>query len=104
MGDILPESGRFQKGIGRDGAPGGNRASDLQRRGVHGVLTAAATPDAAIIPNRARAPPGTERYLQPAIARGVVQYVGEPVALLGAHDTATARREWSDHLLSGAVR
>src|SRR5262249_24390497 len=31
-------------------------------------------------------PPGTERYLQPAIARDVARYVGEPVALVVADD------------------
>ena len=59
--------------------------------GVHLVLTAADVPPAAIIPNRVPAPPGTERYLQPAIARGVVRYVGEPVALLVADDPYVAR-------------
>ena len=34
--------------------------------------------------------PGTERYLQPAIARGVVRYVGEPVALVVADDRYVA--------------
>ena len=47
-------------------------------------------PRRAIIPNRVGAPPGTERYLQPAIARGVVRYVGEPVALVVADDRYTA--------------
>jgi CO/xanthine dehydrogenase Mo-binding subunit len=54
--------------------------------GVHAVLTAADVPAAAIIPNRVGAPPGTERYLQPAIAREVVRYVGEPVAVVIADD------------------
>ena len=43
-----------------------------------------------MIPNRVGAPPGTERYLQPAIARGVVRYVGEPVALVVADDRYVA--------------
>ncbi|HUO65585.1 MAG TPA: xanthine dehydrogenase family protein molybdopterin-binding subunit [Terriglobales bacterium] len=60
------------------------RALDLP--GVHAVLTAADVPASAIIPNRVGAPPGTQRYLQPAIARGVVRYVGEPVALVVADD------------------
>src|SRR5262249_59238748 len=59
--------------------------------GVHAVLTAADAPEAAIIPNRVGAPPGTERYLQPAIARGVVRYVGEPVALVVADDRYLAQ-------------
>ncbi len=65
--------------------------------GVHAVLTAADVPASAIIPNRVGAPAGTERYLQPAIARDVVRYVGEPVALVVAddpylaHDAARAR-------------
>jgi CO/xanthine dehydrogenase Mo-binding subunit len=54
--------------------------------GVRAVLTAGDVPEAAIIPNRVPAPPGTERYLQPAIARGLVRYVGEPVALVLADD------------------
>ena len=64
------------------------RALDLP--GVHAVLTAADVPADAIIPNRVGAPPGTERYLQPAIARGVVRYVGEPVALVVADDRYVA--------------
>src|SRR2546427_245066 len=55
------------------------RARDL--RGVHAVLTAADVPAIAIIPNRVPAPKGTDCYLQPAIARDVVRFVGEPVAL-----------------------
>jgi CO/xanthine dehydrogenase Mo-binding subunit len=58
----------------------------LELPGVRAVLTAADVPEAAVIPNRVGAPPGTERYLQPAIARGVVRYVGEPVALVVADD------------------
>ena len=58
----------------------------LDRRGVYAVLTAADVPETAIIPNRVAAPAGTERYLQPAIARDSVRYVGEPVALVVAED------------------
>src|SRR5262252_1146041 len=65
------------------------RALDLP--GVHAVLTAAHVPAHAIIPNRVGAPPGTERYLQPAIARGVVRYVGEPLALVVADDPYIAQ-------------
>jgi len=65
------------------------RALDLA--GVHAVLTAADVPAAAIIPNRVSAPAGTDRYLQPAIARTVVRYVGEPVALVVADDPCIAR-------------
>jgi aerobic carbon-monoxide dehydrogenase large subunit len=65
------------------------RARDLP--GVHAVLTAADVPAAAIIPNRVPAPKGTERYLQPAIARHVVRFVGEPVALVVADDPYVAR-------------
>ena len=54
--------------------------------GVRAVLTGVDVPDAAVIPNRVAAPPGTERYLQPAIARDVVRYVGEPLALVLADD------------------
>jgi carbon-monoxide dehydrogenase large subunit len=59
--------------------------------GVHAVMTAKDVPPAAIIPNRVAAPAGTERYLQPAIARDVVRYVGEPVALIVADDPYLAR-------------
>ncbi|MGH7333930.1 MAG: xanthine dehydrogenase family protein molybdopterin-binding subunit [Candidatus Rokuibacteriota bacterium] len=62
----------------------------LELPGVRGILTAADVPAAAIIPNRVGAPPGTERYLQPAIARGVVRYVGEPIALVVADDRYVA--------------
>jgi len=65
------------------------RALDLP--GVHAVLTAADVPPHAIIPNRVAAPPGTDRYLQPAIAREVVRYVGEPVALVIGDDPYVAR-------------
>lgn len=63
----------------------------LELPGVHAVLTAADVPAAAIIPNRVPAPAGTDRYLQPAIARSVVRYVGEPVALVVADDAYLAR-------------
>ena len=62
----------------------------LELAGVRAVLTAADVPEGAVIPNRVGAPPGTERYLQPAIARGVVRYVGEPVALVVADDRYVA--------------
>ena len=62
----------------------------LELPGVRAVLTAADVPEAAVIPNRVGAPPGTARYLQPAIARGVVRYVGEPVALVVADDRYVA--------------
>src|SRR5438105_4954212 len=65
------------------------RASELP--GVRLVLTAADVPAGAVIPNRVPAPPGADRYLQPAIARGVVRYVGEPVALVVADDAYVAR-------------
>jgi carbon-monoxide dehydrogenase large subunit len=65
------------------------RARDLP--GVRAVLTAADVPAAAVIPNRVPAPAGAERYLQPAIARTVVRYVGEPVALVVADDPYVAR-------------
>jgi carbon-monoxide dehydrogenase large subunit len=65
------------------------RALDVP--GVHAVLTARDVPAPAIIPNRVGAPKGTERYLQPAIAREVVRYVGEPVALVVADNPYLAR-------------
>ncbi len=52
--------------------------------GVLAVLTAADIPADAVIPNRVPAPEGTAAYLQPAIARGIVRYAGEPVALVVA--------------------
>ena len=58
----------------------------LELPGVHAIITAADVPNHAIIPNRIPVPAGTERYLQPAIARGVVRYVGEPIALVVADD------------------
>ncbi len=48
--------------------------------GVRAVLTAADVPDN----------DGTARYLQPAIARGVVRYAGEPIALVIAEDRYVA--------------
>src|SRR5499426_3523203 len=62
----------------------------LARPGVRAVLTAADVPEAAVIPHRVAAPAGTERYLQPAIARGVARYVGEPLALVLADDRYVA--------------
>jgi carbon-monoxide dehydrogenase large subunit len=62
----------------------------LEVPGVHAVFTAADVPASAIIPNRVPAPAGTERYLQPAIARNSVRYVGEPVALIVADDRYVA--------------
>ncbi|PYN57100.1 MAG: hypothetical protein DMD92_14660 [Candidatus Rokuibacteriota bacterium] len=61
-------------------------ARALRLPGVRAVLTAADVPASAVIPNRVPAPEGTAAYLQPAIARGVVRYVGEPVALVVADD------------------
>ena len=58
--------------------------------GVRLVLTAADVPENAIIPNRVPVPSGTERYLQPAVARRVVRYVGEPIALVVAEDRYVA--------------
>jgi carbon-monoxide dehydrogenase large subunit len=65
-------------------------ARALKHPGVRAVLTARDVPESAIIPNRVGGPPGTERYLQPAIARSVVRYVGEPVALVVADDRYVA--------------
>src|SRR5881628_3133059 len=58
--------------------------------GVRAVLTAADVTDKAVIPHRVAAPDGTARYLQPAIARGVVRYAGEPIALVIAEDRYVA--------------
>jgi carbon-monoxide dehydrogenase large subunit len=63
----------------------------LEMPGIHAVLTAADIPATAIIPNRVPAPPGTEKYLQPAIARDIVRFVGEPVAVVVGDDPYVAR-------------
>src|SRR4030095_16765961 len=65
------------------------RARDLP--GVQAVFTAADVPASAIIPNRVPAPKGTERYLQSAIARDVVRFVGEAVAPVVADDPYISR-------------
>src|SRR5947208_6305532 len=65
-------------------------ARALRLPGVRAVLTSADVPASAVIPNRVPAPEGTAAYLQPAIARGVVRYVGEPVALVVADDRYVA--------------
>src|SRR5207245_9676046 len=52
---------------------------------------AAAGPAGAIIPSRGPAPKAPDRDLQPATAREVVRYVGEPVALVVAEDPYVAR-------------
>src|SRR4030095_13045859 len=54
----------------------------LELAGVRAVLTAADVPAHAIIPNRVGAPPGTERYLQPGLARRVGRDVGGAAGLL----------------------
>jgi len=56
----------------------------LAMPGVLAVLTGADVPETAVIPNRVPAPDGTATFLQPAIARGVARYAGEPVALVVA--------------------
>ncbi len=62
----------------------------LAMPGVLAVLTAADVPEAAVIPNRVPAPDGTATFLQPAIARGVARYAGEPVALVVAESRYVA--------------
>src|SRR5262249_38901138 len=58
--------------------------------GVRAVITAADVPGRAVIPHRVPAPAGTARYLQPALARGVVRYAGEPIALVIADERYVA--------------
>jgi len=58
----------------------------LEMPGVRAVITASDVPAHAIIPIRIPAPPDAQRYLQPAIARDLVRYVGEPIALLVGDD------------------
>jgi len=69
---------------------GVDAARALRLPGVRAVLSAADVPETAVIPNRVPAPEGAARYLQPAIARDVVRYVGEPVALVVADDRYVA--------------
>src|SRR5882762_4585375 len=69
---------------------GVDAARALRLPGVRAVLSAADVPETAVIPNRVPAPEGVARYLQPAIARDVVRYVGEPVALVVADDRYVA--------------
>src|SRR2546427_1809430 len=103
---LVTGAGRFVADIRRPGmleaavlrsshAHAGIAEVDIERAlalpGVRAVLTAADIPEAAVIVNRVPAPAGAERYLQPAIARGVVRYVGEPVALVVADDPYVAR-------------
>jgi CO/xanthine dehydrogenase Mo-binding subunit len=53
------------------------------RAGVHDVITATDLPPGTEpIPMRMFSLPGMERLLQPALAGGVVRYVGEPVAVV----------------------
>jgi CO/xanthine dehydrogenase Mo-binding subunit len=52
--------------------------------GVHDVLTAADVPEGTLIPMRMYPLPGLERFLQPPLARDVVRYSGEPVAVVVA--------------------
>src|SRR2546426_434794 len=49
-----------------------------------------AVPPPPTTPTRVPPPAGAERYLQPAVARDVVRYVGEPVALVVADDPYVA--------------
>lgn len=55
----------------------------LAHPGVHDVVVHADLPEtAAAIPMRMFARPGMERFLQPPLARDVVRYSGEPVAVV----------------------
>src|SRR5207245_1169979 len=47
-------------------------------------------PEGALVPTRCPAPDGTATFLQPAIARGVARYAGEPVALVVAESRYVA--------------
>jgi carbon-monoxide dehydrogenase large subunit len=65
-------------------------ARALAHPGVVAVLTATDVPDAVRIPMRMFARPGMERFLQPPLARGVVRYSGEPVAVVVAESRYVA--------------
>src|SRR3954469_7756586 len=58
--------------------------------GVQAVITAAEIGAVPRIPLRLLPLPGTERFLQPAIAADRVRYVGEPIALVLADNPALA--------------
>src|SRR3984957_7747917 len=58
--------------------------------GVRAVVTAADIGVVPTIPLRLLALPGTERFLQPAIAASRVRYVGEPIAVVLADSPALA--------------
>jgi carbon-monoxide dehydrogenase large subunit len=100
--DLLTGRGRFVADVDRPGqlyarvlrSPlaratlgGVNAEAALARDGVVAVVTAQDVPDVRI-PVRTvfAATPNTERVLQPLLARDVVRYVGEPVAVVVAED------------------
>src|SRR5262249_24136189 len=58
--------------------------------GVHAVITATEIGSVPRIPLRLLPLPGTERFLQPVIARDRVRDVGEPIAVVLADDAALA--------------
>src|SRR4051812_47193842 len=58
--------------------------------GVHAVISAADIGELPVIPLRLANLPEFKPYLQPVIARDVVRYVGEPVAVLVARTRAIA--------------
>jgi CO/xanthine dehydrogenase Mo-binding subunit len=67
--------------------------------GIHAVLTAAELPDGLPpIPMRMFSQPGLERFLQPPLARDVVRYAGEPVAVVVA-DTRYLAEDAAELLL-----
>ncbi|RAI44158.1 xanthine dehydrogenase [Rhodoplanes roseus] len=60
------------------------------RPGVVAVWTAADVAEVPPIPFRATKVQGLEAYCQPVLARGVVRYVGEPLAVVFANDAYAA--------------
>lgn len=57
-------------------------SSALAQEGVHDVVVGADIPDGTLIPMRQFRVQGSERFLQPPLARDVVRYSGEPVAVV----------------------
>ncbi|PYM76708.1 MAG: hypothetical protein DME10_00175 [Candidatus Rokuibacteriota bacterium] len=88
---LLTGRGRF---VGDVRLPGMAEAAVLRSPHAHarivGMDTRAALAMPAVIPNRVPAPDGTATFLQPAMARGVARYAGEPVALVVAESRYVA--------------
>lgn len=62
----------------------------LELEGVHAVIVGEDIPDGVLIPMRQFNVPGSERFLQSPLARSVVRYSGEPVAVVIADSRGLA--------------